>query len=503
MSRSRFRTALGWAFVLNWGRQGAATVVTFVLASLLGPDAFGTVALAQVYLLFIEMFQEQGLTNALIQRKNLEDRHLDTAFWLNIALSLFLWGGSLVFAPYYAKANDVPELVPVITVLSLTLPIQALTVVQQAVLQRALDFRSLAVRTNVSVWVGGGIGIGMALAGYGVWALVGQSLSVATASLALLWSLSGWRPRMRFDPRALGELLGFSSGALLARLGLFSQRRGEVAVMGMMFSPAAVGLYRLAQRLMELPLELSTRSVQTVSLSAFSRDQDDPAALRRGVTQGIWIGSTLAVPALFVIAAIAPDLLAVMGGQWPEAALALQILCIAGAVRAAVILAGPLLQARGRPHQMAALAWLWGAIGIGSAIAVGIWLADAPVVQQVAGIAASRAAVALLLQLPVHLGILVRHAGLRVRDLVGVFAPALASGAAAYAVASLARTLLPLSVAPAWLRLAVYGSLTITAAVVVLTGLDGRAREAISVASRRLSAIRATATPRQSGDTHL
>ncbi len=488
MARANFRSALGWAFVLNWGRQGGATLVTFVLASLLGPETFGTVALAQVYLLFIEMFQEQGLSKALIQRGELDPVHLDTVFWTNLGLSSVLWAGSLAFAPIYARVSDAPELGLIVAVLSLTIPINALTIVQQAVLQRDLDFRSLAVRTNVSIWVGGAVGIGMAFAGYGVWALVGQSLTVSITSLALLWTLSAWRPRLRFDRAGLRELLSFSTGAMLARLGQFAYRRSELLVIGYLLNPAAVGLYRLAQRLMEFPLELSTRSVQAVSLSAFARLQHDPPALKRRVEQGIWIGSTAAAPALFIMAAIAPDLLAVVGSEWVGATLTLQILCLVGAARAAVVQAGPLLQASGRPFLLASLVWTWSLVGIGAAFAVVAWMGAAPMEQLMAGVAGSRAAVALLLHMPVYLAIMMRTVGMRSADVVRIFAPTLAAGVAAYATGALAHALLPLPNAIPVVRLAIYGTLVSAATVATLLAVDARSRELLGSAWLRVSA---------------
>ena len=413
MARARFRTALGWAFVLNWGRQGGAALITFVLAAMLGPDAFGTVALAQVYLLFIEMFQEQGLSKALIQRGDLDDRHLDTVFWTNIGLSAFLWAGSLVGAPLYARlsGDDASGLGGVIVALSLTVPINALTIVQQSVLQRDLDFRSLALRANAALWIGGAVGIGTALAGFGVWALVAQTLTASVASLALLWTLSRWRPRLRFDRAALRELMEFSVGALLARLAQFANRRGDVLVVGYLVSPAAVGLYRLAQRLMELPLELSTRSVQAVSFPAFARLHGEPAALRNRLEQGIWVGATLATPGLFVLAVLAPEVLAVIGGEWVEAAATLQLLCLAGVGRAAIVQTGPLLQAVGRPMLLAALVSVITVVGVGIAVLAFRAVEGEPLSSQIAAIAASRAGVVLLL-----LYRPLAHAGLALAD---------------------------------------------------------------------------------------
>jgi PST family polysaccharide transporter len=116
----------------------------------LGPEAFGTVALAAVYIAFLELFLEQGLTNALVQRKDLRPDHLDAAFWMIFGLSIVLCGVSLAVAPLWAIANQLQILSSVISVLAITLPIRGLTIVQQAWIQRDMDPRALEVRANVS-----------------------------------------------------------------------------------------------------------------------------------------------------------------------------------------------------------------------------------------------------------------------------------------------------------------------------------------------------------------
>ena len=205
--------ALKWAVVMNSGRRVMSTVFTFLLAALLGPHDFGVVAVALVFVAFVRMLLEQGFMTAIIQREDLDDAHLDSAFWLNLAWCVVLAGGCAFVAGWWADVNDMPELGPVIQVLSLMIVMDGLQIVQQAVMERQLDFKRLAIRTNISVLLGGAVGIPLALAGAGVWALVGQQLTMELVLVTLIWGMTTWHPRFRFSPRHARDLLGFSAAS--------------------------------------------------------------------------------------------------------------------------------------------------------------------------------------------------------------------------------------------------------------------------------------------------
>ena len=141
-----FRRAVKWAYVMSLGDKGLSALTMFVLASLLGPREFGIVAMALVYIEFIQMFLDQGFVAAIIQRKELSTRHLDSVYWLVLALSLLLSAVSIACSKWWAALNHVPELALVLCALSISIPIEALTVVQKAVLHREMDFKSMSLR---------------------------------------------------------------------------------------------------------------------------------------------------------------------------------------------------------------------------------------------------------------------------------------------------------------------------------------------------------------------
>src|SRR3970040_782799 len=159
------RRSLGWAVGLSWGQRGISMVFVIVLAALLGPEAFGIVAMALVYLAVMELFLEAGFLTTIVQRETLDREHLDSAFWVNLVWSIVLACVSFALAGWWADVNNVPELREVIRVLVILLVIAGLTIIQQAYLQRTLAFRKLALRANVAALVGGVVGLSLALRG--------------------------------------------------------------------------------------------------------------------------------------------------------------------------------------------------------------------------------------------------------------------------------------------------------------------------------------------------
>src|SRR5262249_11455296 len=281
---------------MNWGQQGVTLLVSIVLAAILGPRTYGIVALAIIYIAFVQLVLDQGISQTIVQKSDLDDDHLDSAFWLNLFWALLLVGATLAISPWWARANGTPELEPVIDVLSVALLIQALTVVQQAVLRRQMKFKRLALRSNVAALVGGVAAIILALEGAGIWSLVAQRLIAAGVALVLLWMVGGWVPRFRFSRPHARSLLGFSVQTFAGNVAVFVNRLVDALLIGLFFGPAAVGLYRLADRLIESLLQIGTYPVQLFALSHFARLQHQPGPLRRAVHSCVGLTALVTVP---------------------------------------------------------------------------------------------------------------------------------------------------------------------------------------------------------------
>ena len=222
-----FQNALKWSYAGNFSERGFSGFFTLVLAGVLGPRDFGMIAMALIYISFLQMFLDQGFLAALIQRKNLEPAHLNTVFWMDQVLSVALVALSLLLCGWWAAKNHTPELAKIISVLSICILFEGLTGVQVAILKREMNFRSLSIRSNISTLLGGAAGIGMALSGFRVWALVGQQIVRDVIALFLLWKLSSWRPRLEFSWSRLTSLMSFSMANFMAQLATFLEYRAS------------------------------------------------------------------------------------------------------------------------------------------------------------------------------------------------------------------------------------------------------------------------------------
>ena len=425
------RGSLRWAAALSWGERAITMIFTVILAAILGPEDFGIVAMALVYLAFVDLALEQGFLTTLVQREQLDRAHLDSAFWVNLAWCLILAAASFALAGWWAGVNDVPQLEGVIQVMSVLVIVSGLTIVQQAYLQRNLKFRSLAIRANVAALAGGIVGLVLAFTGAGVWSLVAQQITAGCTSLALLWAASDWRPGFHFSRPHARDLLGFTSGVYLANIGGFLNRRSDTLLMGLFFGPTVVGIYRLADRFVDSLLEVTMRPVGLVSLPHLSLLQRDPEALRRTVTTFIRIAILTTLPVLLVFAACSDYVLAVVGPEWEIGADALKLLCVVGIVKGLVHFTGPLLFAAAKPFYRATMLWFLAGVSVVTVVVVGYVLGDASAERQLVGMSGARALVSLAIIVPLNLLIIWHVAGLRPRTFLRYLPAPLAAGISA------------------------------------------------------------------------
>lgn len=449
-----FRSAVGWSFVLTGGQRLFGFLVTLVLAGLLGPKAYGTVAMAMVFVLFTQVFLLQGLLPALIQRRGLGDRQLTSAFWLGMALSVAFAGLAVALSGWWASVNDLPDLQIVIIALCPLLPISALMLVQEAWLRKRLEFKKLAIRANVSVVAGGILGLVSAAAGAGIWALVIQQLATQCVGVIVLWRVSSWRPSFHFSWAEVRPLLSFSASASASAVGGFLSTSGDALIIGVFFGPAAVGLYQLATRVVQTVVEVMAMSLQEVALPELARLQHDPGGIRRRLDSMLSLGARTTVPLLAVVAIASPWFAAVLGPRWADASTVIRILALVGVMRLFSAFSAPVLQALNHPHLLAVLVWSISVLSVGFGIGTGLVLRDSSVATQVNGMALANVVLFLII-VTINSRVFKVFAGLDVRAQLRAVGLPLAIGSAAVGVAVVVESIGPGLGGPPVLSLAV------------------------------------------------
>lgn len=335
---------------------------------------------------------------------------------------------SFLFSRQWAAFNHAPEVSSVIRILSLSIVIEALSTVQAALLQREMNYRTLSIRTNLSVLVSGIVGIALAFSGFGVWSLVSQQLLKDIISLVLLWRLSSWRPSFRFSWRSLNELLSFSVPHFFSQLANFVDTQLASVVLGAFFGPVAVGLYKFVEKAVATVVSMSSGSIHIVTFSMFSRQQDNLANLQKSVLTSLRMSSAASLPALAGLAVTGNSLMATIGAGWVPASDALKVLCVSGVAMIFASFTSPLIQALGNPQHSAVLEWGRVIVGIAALITAGLLVQNSPIQYQVLGIAMARLFTAVLLVFPIFVYILLKLSSIPLRDfLTAAFPSILAS----------------------------------------------------------------------------
>lgn len=207
-----------WRFFERCGAQGVTFVVSVVLARLLDPSLYGVIALVTVFTSIMQVFVDSGMGNALIQKKDADDLDFSSVFWFNLAMCSALYLLMFLAAPFIASFYKMPELTPVVRVLSLILIISGIKNVQQAYVSRHMLFKRFFFSTLGGTIGAAIVGITLAYYGFGVWALVAQMLFNAAVDTTILWITVKWRPRREFSIERLKGLFSFGWKLLVSSL---------------------------------------------------------------------------------------------------------------------------------------------------------------------------------------------------------------------------------------------------------------------------------------------
>jgi len=339
---------LKWQAINIVGRQLLSLVVFTTLARLLSPSAFGLVALVGVYLGIVTMFVDQGITQALIQRQDLTDEHKDTAFWFNMGCASILCLSTILLAGPVAALFKESRLVPLLRWSSLGLVIGASSAIHSTLFIRAMDFRQPVIRALIANAVGGAVGVGMALAGYGVWSLVGQQLTSEMAGAIFLWSMSTYRPSLKFSWLHLRQLFGFSSSVFATSILWYFSSRLDEMVIGRFAGINPLGLYSIAGKLPNLANMVTQQPLSIISLPSLSRLQADHAKMRQVVCQGMELNALISFAVFIGLAMVAPEAVHLLfGAKWAGAALLCSLLSLYALVNTLGIFCYPILLASG------------------------------------------------------------------------------------------------------------------------------------------------------------
>lgn len=292
-----------WKFAERCGAQGISFVVTIILARLLLPSDYGVVALAQVLLTILSVFVDNGMGNALIQKKEVDDLDFSSVFYLNTIIGVVLYVNLWCIAPQIASFYEVPELEILIRVMGITLIVAALRNVQQAYVARNMIFKRFFYATLSSSIVSAIIGISMAIAGLGVWALVTQQLMSALVGTGVLWATVPWRPMLRFSFQRVRNLFSYGGNLLLSALLDTGYNQLWQLLIGKFYSPSDLAFFNQGNKFPNLIVTNVNMSIDSILLPVMSSEQDDCKRVRemtrRAMTTSVFVMAPIMMIMIF------------------------------------------------------------------------------------------------------------------------------------------------------------------------------------------------------------
>ena len=317
-----------WNAVNRFSTQGIQFVFNILIARILLPEDYGVVALLSIFLAVSQAFIDSGFANALVRKKDRTEADYNTVFYFNIVISVFFCLLLWLTAPAIAAFYKTPILTKITRVVCFNLVINAFGAIQHVRLTIDINFKTKAVISIISITAVGTVGLWMARHGYGVWALVVQSLVSSSLNTLLAWVFVRWRPRFIFSWKSLKEMFAFGSKLLAS--GLIDTVWGNMynIVIGKIINPAALGVYNRAESFATFPSANIYGLVQSVNYPVLCSIQDDRERLREAFRKYIRLFAYIVFPMMVGLAAVAdPFIRLLLTDKWADSIPYLQILC--------------------------------------------------------------------------------------------------------------------------------------------------------------------------------
>ena len=329
--------------------------VITILARLLQPKEFGLVSAALIVVRFTEIFSMLGIGPAIVQRPNLETRHVRTGFTVTLFFGVGLCGIVWILAPSISHFLKMDDLVPILRVLCFVFPIRSISVISESLLQRELQFERLAGLGVVSYVLGyAGTGLILAFLGYGVWALVVANLVQTIVTSLILLILRPHSKKPQFEVQTAKELVYFGGGFTLTRIFNYLALQGDNLVVGRWLGASALGIYGHSYTLMTMPLNLFGRILDKTLFPAMAKKQNMPERLSIAYKRSIALVAVIVMPMSSCIYVLAPELVGVLlGPAWTEVIVLLQIFSIGMIFRTGYKLSAVLTRASGAVYHNA------------------------------------------------------------------------------------------------------------------------------------------------------
>lgn len=319
-----------WSAVERFSVQGINFLIQLVLARLLVPADYGVISMLAIFLQIAQVFIDSGFANALIKKKECTNADYSTVFYYNLLVAVALYTFFFFIAPLVGTFYNVEVLPKVMRVISITLILNALCIVQRTILVKRIDFKTQSKISFFSAFFSGSIGIYFAYKGLGVWALCIQSILNSLFQVFLFVAFVRWRPALVFSKQSFKEMFGYGSKILGASLISTIYSNLYTIVIGKKFAASNLGLYSRADQFAYFPSHNIGHIISRVTFPVLSKIQDNNERLTKAYRRIIQYSSFVLFPIMIGLLSLSyPFIEVILTSKWIEAVPYMRILCIA------------------------------------------------------------------------------------------------------------------------------------------------------------------------------
>lgn len=325
--------SLIWKLMERGGSQGIQFIVQIFLARLLSPDDYGIIAIIAIFITIANVFVQNGFNTALIQDKETTEEDFSSVFYISIIVATILYAVLFFTAPIISKFYGIELLTPVIRVLAITLFFGAYNSIQNAIIARNMQFKLLFFSSLGSILISGAIGIAMAYAGFGVWALVVQQLSSQIMISVILTFILRWKPKLVFNVKRIIKLFDYGWKILVSSLIDTFYMNLRSLIIGKIYDPSILGYYNRGDQFPQIIVSNLNGSIQSVMLPALSSEQDNKERVKVMVRRAIVTSSFIVFPMMIGLSVVAePVVHILLTDKWLPCVPFLQIFCLSYAL---------------------------------------------------------------------------------------------------------------------------------------------------------------------------
>lgn len=331
--KNKIFSGLLWKFGERITAQLVSLVISIILARLLSPEDYGAVAIVMIFITILNVFVSNGLGNALIQKKEVDNLDFSSVFYINVFIGTILYLILFFSAPYIAGFYKMPVLTPGLRVLGLRIVFASVNSVQQAYVSRNMLFKRFFWSTLIGTVASGVVGIVLAYRRAGVWALVAQYLTNTCTDTIVLWCTVRWRPELQCSFLRARSLLSYGWKLLVSALIDTGYRQLRSLIIGKVYSPAELAYYNQGDKYPNLIVTNINSSIVSVLFPALSKYQDNVVRVKEMTRKAIQISAYIMWPIMMGMCVVAESMIRILlTDKWLPCVPFLRVFCFSYAL---------------------------------------------------------------------------------------------------------------------------------------------------------------------------